>query len=261
MNLQHFLIALETIFPKDSALEGDRVGLQVESGKSELNSCLIAYEITDEVANEACVGDYDCIICFHPLIFSPLQTITSDNRVGRVIIKLIAKGIAVFVIHTNLDTHPKGTNVALAKTLGLENIRFLEMVKSYTDRGMGIIGEWAQAKTLGETVSLIGRVLDSPIRYSKVAENSMITTLALVAGSGYEYIAKAKQQGADAFFTADAKYHNFHAALDSITLIEAGHEEMERHVPLTLYNILAQTINDVYFTVSSVRTSPIRYSI
>lgn len=261
MNLQHFLNALETIFPKDSALESDRVGLQLESGKRELNSCLIAYEITDEVANEACVGDYDCIICFHPLIFSPLQTITTDNRVGRVIIKLIAKNIAVFVIHTNLDTHPKGTNIVLGKTLGLENIRFLEMVKSFSDRGMGIIGEWKEPKTLIEAVSFIGKILNSPIRYSKGKNDTVLTTIALVAGSGYEYIAKAKQMGADAFITADAKYHNFHAATDSITLIEAGHEEMERHVPQTLYTILTDSISEVRFELSVERTTPIRYSI
>lgn len=261
MNLQHFLIALETIFPKDTALEGDRVGLQLESGKSEINSCLIAYEITDEVAHEACAGDYDCIVCFHPLIFSPLQTITTDNRVGRVIIKLIAKGIAVFVVHTNLDTHPKGTNFVLAKTLGLVNIRFLDMVKSSGDRGIGIIGEWPLPKTVGEAVAMISTELKSPIRYSKYSDASVIKTLALVAGSGYEYITKAKQSGADAFLTADAKYHNFHAALDSIILIEAGHEEMERHVPSTLFEILAQSINEIRFAVSSVNTSPIRYSI
>lgn len=259
MELQHFLSALDTVFPKVSALEHDRVGLQVQSGKEAVSSCLVSYEITDEVANEACVGGFDCIITFHPLIFAPLLSITDNNRIGRVITKLIANGVMVYVIHTNLDTHPEGTNVTLASKLGLTDLVYLEKVRDMDEFGMGVMGRWDEPKSIEQAAEFVSKTLGGPIRYTGGRNTNSVSKVALVAGSGYDYYAQAVNCGADLFITADLKYHNFHAANDSIALIEVGHEEMERHVPLTLQEILKKSIPDVRFAVSSVNTSPIRY--
>ena len=259
MELQHFLSALDAVFPKDSALEHDRVGLQLQSGKEIVSSCLVSYEITDEVANEACIGGFDCIIIFHPLIFTPLLSITDNNRIGRVITKLIANGVMVYVIHTNLDTHPEGTNITLASKLGLADLEFLVKVRSTDQFGMGVIGTWREPKSIEQAAEFISTVVCSPVRYTVGKSTNNISKVALVAGSGYDYYSQAVNCGADLFVTADLKYHNFHAAKDLIALIEVGHEEMERHVPSTLQKILKKSIPDVRFEVSSVNTSPIRY--
>lgn len=259
MELQHFLRKVESIFPLNSAIEHDKVGLQLDSGKKEITRCLIAYEITDEVATEACSGGFDCIVTFHPLIFLPLQTITSDRRVGRVITRLIAAGIAVIVIHTNLDTHPRGTNMALAQMLQLGDCRYLQPNAYNPERGMGVLGIWKEPKNIAEAATFVARHMDSRVRYTAYDTSMLVSRVAIVAGSGYDFLDCAIKQGAEVFITADAKYHNFHAAKDTIALIEVGHQEMERHVPDILYTLLAEEVGDIEFSKSMVNTNPIHY--
>jgi dinuclear metal center YbgI/SA1388 family protein len=259
MELQHFLRKVESIFPLNSAIEYDKVGLQLDSGKKEVTRCLIAYEITDEVAAEAYSGGFDCIVAFHPLIFFPLQTISSDRRVGRVITNLIAAGIAVVVVHTNLDTHPRGTNMILAQMLGLSECIFMQSNPYHTDRGMGVIGKWSEPKSVKDAAALVAHQLKSRVRYAATDINQMISKVAIVAGSGYDFLDYAIKQGAEVLITADAKYHNFHAAKDTIALIEAGHQEMESHVPDILYSLLSEEIKDVDFHRSILNTNPIHY--
>ena len=54
-----------------------------------------------------------------------------------------------------------------------------------------------------------------------------IKKAAVCGGSGSEYIKDAVKAGADAFITADVKYHTFQEAEDDILLIDAGHYETE----------------------------------
>ena len=259
MELQHFLRNVESIFPQHSAIEHDRVGLQLQSGRKEVCRCLVTHEITDEVALEASLGGFDCIITFHPLIFFPLQSITSDTRVGRVITHLIAAKIVVIVVHTNLDTHPQGTNMILGEMLELRDRQFLQPHPLFKERGMGILGTWDEPKTVKEAAVFVGNILKSPIRYTAHDGNAVVKKVALVAGSGYDYIGAAVAQGADLFISADAKYHNFHAAKDSIAFIEAGHQEMERHVPDILFSLLSAAMTDVELQKSVHQTNPIHY--
>ncbi len=63
-------------------------------------------------------------------------------------------------------------------------------------------------------------------RYSK-GKSSSIGRVAVCGGSGIEYLKDAIAGGADAFITADIKYHSFHDAAGKIYLIDAGHFETE----------------------------------
>ncbi len=54
-----------------------------------------------------------------------------------------------------------------------------------------------------------------------------IRKAAVCGGSGSEYIKDAVNAGADAYITADVKYHTFQEAENKILLIDAGHYETE----------------------------------
>jgi len=55
----------------------------------------------------------------------------------------------------------------------------------------------------------------------------------MVGGAGMDHYNDALASGADAFITADIRYHDFHRAdHDKILLIDAGHAETERFVAL-----------------------------
>lgn len=62
----------------------------------------------------------------------------------------------------------------------------------------------------------------------------MIRRVAIVGGSGASFIDDALAANVDAFITADLKYHDFHRTEGLLTLIDAGHYEMEQFVPIGL---------------------------
>jgi putative NIF3 family GTP cyclohydrolase 1 type 2 len=75
------------------------------------------------------------------------------------------------------------------------------------------------------------------IRYTRPAKE-MIEQVALCGGSGAEFIGDAIAQGADAYLTADCKYHEFQDAEGRIGLIDVDHWISERHARTIFKEIL-----------------------
>ena len=96
---------------------------------------------------------------------------------------------------------------------------------------MGAIGTWRVEKKRGDVLRLISETFASPaVRYNRNGSDP-IKSVALVGGAGMEFYEAARFQKADAFITADVRYHDFHRAdHDKILLIDAGHAETERFV-------------------------------
>lgn len=122
----HEIIQLfEQYSPKAYAMEGDKIGLQIGRLNKPVNKVLIALDVLEEVVDEAIAEKAQLIIAHHPIIFRPLQKITTDNTSGRILEKLIKNDIAVYAAHTNLDVAKGGVNDLLADALGLTNSEVL----------------------------------------------------------------------------------------------------------------------------------------
>jgi putative NIF3 family GTP cyclohydrolase 1 type 2 len=65
-------------------------------------------------------------------------------------------------------------------------------------------------------------------RYVESPKNK-IKKVAVCGGAGSALIQEAINANADAFITADIKYHSFHDAIGKILLVDAGHYETEIH--------------------------------
>ena len=97
--------------------------------------------------------------------------------------------------------------------------------------GMGAIGRWSEAKSREEVLRLVSTAFSVPALRFSDGGSGMILHVAMVGGAGMEFYGAARLQGADAFITADIRYHDFHrASHDHILLIDAGHAETERFV-------------------------------
>ncbi len=116
---------IEDWAPKELAWEKDNVGLQVGEYSGSVKKILVALEVTDALLDEAEKKKVQLIVSHHPLIFRPLKSVTMNDRVGRLVRRLIQKNIALYSAHTNLDFTKNGVSIALAEQLGLENIEFL----------------------------------------------------------------------------------------------------------------------------------------
>ena len=110
MELSKLINTLELEFPPNTAWENDSIGLQIKSCKSQIENVFVTLELNIEALEEAIDNSADLIITFHPLIFSPLSQIDTDERVGQLVTEIIKSEINLFSIHTNFDSHPKGTS-------------------------------------------------------------------------------------------------------------------------------------------------------
>ena len=86
---------------------------------------------------EAIEHGANLIVSHHPVIFRGLKKITGKNYVERTVIKAIKNDIAIYAIHTNLDSVLWGVNARIADKLGLINRRILlpkegDLVKLFT---------------------------------------------------------------------------------------------------------------------------------
>ena len=97
---------LETLAPGSTAESWDNVGLLCGSGDLPVTKILVALDHFLAVCQEAAELGADLIVTHHPLIFSPLKSITDQTSTGRCVRTLIANGIAAVNAHTNLDVAP-----------------------------------------------------------------------------------------------------------------------------------------------------------
>ena len=97
--------------------------------------------------------------------------------------------------------------------------------------GMGAIGRWSKGKNRGEVLQLVRTAFNIPSLRFNGGGPEVIQDVAMVGGAGMEFYGAARSGGADAFITADIRYHDFYRAdHDRILLIDAGHAETERFV-------------------------------
>jgi dinuclear metal center YbgI/SA1388 family protein len=95
--------------------------------------------------------------------------------------------------------------------------------------GIGAVGELEDYILPEEFLSHISKTLNvKGLKYTS-GKSERIKKVALCGGAGGEYIPNAIKSGADAYITADVKYHSFHDAAGEIFLIDAGHYETEIH--------------------------------
>lgn len=86
-----------------------------------------------------------------------------------------------------------------------------------------------------------------------------ITKVAVCGGSGRFLLPDAIAAGADAFVTADVKYHEFFDADGKILLIDAGHYETEQYTPNLLLGQLLENFPTFAFLLSKTVTNPVNY--
>ena len=93
--------------------------------------------------------------------------------------------------------------------------------------GFGVIGELSKSKTPSEFLTHVCKSLKiENLRYTN-GTGKKIKKVAVCGGSGSDLLEAAIANKADAFVTADLKYHTFQDGENRILFIDAGHYETE----------------------------------
>ncbi len=125
--------------------------------------------------------------------------------------------------------------------------------------GLGMIGEFKQAMNEKEFLLFVKEKMQcGGIRHSQFL-NKPIKRVAVLGGSGSFAIKNAIQAGADAFLTADLKYHQFYESENQILLADIGHFESERYIKNYIVEFLTKKILNFAIVLSEENTNPVKY--
>lgn len=126
MKIREVIQHLEQIAPPVYQAGYDNAGLITGDASAEVKGVLCCLDSTEAVVAEAIEKDCNLIVAHHPIVFKGLKSLTGRNYVERVVIQAIKHDIAIYAIHTNLDSvYYQGVNTRIAEKLKLQHTRIL----------------------------------------------------------------------------------------------------------------------------------------
>ena len=249
---------LEEIAPLEQAEDFDNVGLLIGNYTTKITGVLVTLDTLEETIDEAITRKCNLIVSFHPIIFSGLKKINGDSYVERVVLKAIQNNIAIYASHTALDNSNVGVSAKMCEVLGLKNYKTL-IPKDNSTTGMGMIGELPAQMNEQDFLSYTKKVFKSDVIRHSSGLGKTIKKIAVLGGSGSFAISNAIQENADAYISADFKYHDFFKAEAKILLIDVGHYESEQFTKNLLVEYLTKKFTSFAVVLSEKSTNPIYY--
>ena len=258
MILQDIINIIESVAPLSYQETWDNSGLQVGDRNAEVKKALLTVDVTESVVDEAISLGYDLIVSHHPLLFRGLKQLTGSTPQERCVEKAIRHGIAIYSAHTSMDSYLHGVSGRMAEKLGIADYRVLIPSTNDAKVGLGVIGELMEAVDNEAFVAKVAQVFGEPGAALRWVEGSkkQVKRVALCGGAGAEFLEEAIAQGADAFVSADFKYHELQSADQRITVINMDHWVSEHFTREIFEELLSPYIHT---RVASVDKSPVKY--
>jgi dinuclear metal center YbgI/SA1388 family protein len=127
--------------------------------------------------------------------------------------------------------------------------------------GMGVIGQLKRTISLRTFLLLVKRSLNTKGLRFRGDLGQNVRSIAVCGGSGSHLLETAIRAQADAFVTADVKYHTFQAAAGRIALVDAGHWETERPILEPLASRVSDAAHQAHAKIevhiSNAATNPV----
>lgn len=257
LKVRDIINEMNAIAPISLMQKGDNSGLLVGSHDDKAEKVIAALDITNEVVEEAKSRGADVIISHHPVIFSPLYSLTDKNPACRA-----AKyGIACICYHSPLDLVKGGMNEIIYDILkGPFSLKtpecFLEPVG---ELGYGLVCELEKEIEPEKAAYLLKEGFGCRfVRYSRGGRN--IKKLAYCSGSGGGMLEEAIRLGADALITGDVKHDRMITAWnEGVTLFDCGHYHTEKIILPYLKKRFSEDLPQVSFEIAKADVDPCEY--
>ena len=262
VTVHDLVTAFEAMMPVELAESWDNVGLLLGDRQSVVERVMTCLTLTPDVAHEAINRGAQLIATHHPIMFRPVQAITSDTPQGTMLLELIRHGVAVYSPHTAFDSSLDGINAQLARLLELEDVAPLRIPEGNSSDpvpgGTGRVGRFATARPLQVILAALQQQLGlEAVQYVGDADQT-IERLAIACGAGGSFLDDAIRAGSQAFLTGEARFHSCLAARTAgVALIVIGHYGSERHGVETLANQVSHRFPNLEVWASETETDPL----
>jgi len=165
-------------------------------------------------------------------------------------------------IETILPTHLVSRVVdAMIKAHPYEEVAYdlYPLENKFGSVGSGMIGTLKIPLSESDFLNLLKTKLILPsLRHTRLTGNT-IKKVAICGGAGSFLLNDALNAKADAFVTADLKYHQFFDAEAKILLVDAGHYETEQFAKELIYDIVSKNFSNFAVSISRVHANPVNY--
>ncbi|CAO3642604.1 unnamed protein product [Mucor hiemalis] len=211
----------------------DNVGVLVEPPfpSPKQSKVLLTIDLTHQVLEEALSDPkIGTIVSYHPPIFSSMKRLTSADVKQDIVLKAIARGVGIYSPHTACDNCVNGVNDWLASGLGKGFSAPITPANNppvgQEEAGSGRLFTFEEPTNLSTVVERVKKLIGLPYLRLATAENTLIKTVAICAGSGSSVLGPVK---ADLYFTGEMGHHDVLAALAKNTnVILCEHSNTER---------------------------------
>jgi dinuclear metal center YbgI/SA1388 family protein len=135
----------------------------------------------------------------------------------------------------------------------------IPLLNKHQNEGAGMYGILAEAMDENDFLLWLKSVFKcSAIRHTKHT-GKKIQKIAFCGGSGFFLLNHAKNIQADAYITADIKYHEFFDADNELLLVDIGHFESEQFTIDLLKDFLIKKFTTFAVHLTKINTNPINY--
>jgi dinuclear metal center YbgI/SA1388 family protein len=250
---------LNEFAPPALAESWDNVGLLVGRSERPVTRVMTCLTVTPQSAAEAIGRQAELIVTHHPLPFRPLKRLTGESGEGRLLLDLIAAGIAVFSPHTAFDSAAEGINQRLAAGLQLDLIAPLIPSPDGVG-GAGRAGTLSRPISLRELVLRVKSLLGIEQAQAVGALDEPVWKVGVACGSAGEFVPAAKAAGCDCLVTGEVRFHTcLEAESLGMGLVLAGHFASERFAVEQLAGVLAQKFPALEVWASGDESDPLHW--
>ncbi len=255
MTLGEFTECMQTIAPLRYAGEWDNVGLLIEPlGTHAIERVLLTIDLTEDVVSEAVKMGAQAIVSYHPIMFSPIQSLSRSSHLDRTVMELVKNDIAVYSPHTALDAVPGGVNDWLATAVGIGRIEILQLTGDVGPGRLVGLEEPVGLKVLeGRIKEFLGL---SSLRTASASHGvKRIERIALCAGAGGDVL---RAVHADLYLTGEMRHHDVLAATQNgVHVILCEHTNSERgYLPILAKRITEIIRGDVQIVTAKTDRDP-----
>lgn len=150
---------------------------------------------------------------------------------------------------------------ALRKSHPYEEVAFYfnDLTNPNQEVGAGMIGELPSPMEPSEFLARLKTSMDlKVIRHTRLVDQP-VSKVAVCGGAGSFLLPHALKAGAQAYISADFKYHEFFDAEDKLIIADIGHYESEVYTKELLGEVLTKKFPNFAIYFSTTVTNPISY--
>jgi hypothetical protein len=125
--------------------------------------------------------------------------------------------------------------------------------------GSGAVGDLLEALDGRTWLSYLKTSMNASVIRHTPLTNKPVRRVAVCGGAGSFLLPDAIRAGADAFVTADYKYHEFFDAEGKLVICDIGHYESEVFTKDLIQQRLAQKFTTFAVILADIDTNPVRY--